>query len=500
MITVIRSINHSPLRCGFFTVAIALCWFALSPDAQALLPAPSPDGNYPGGNTAEGINALHDVNTAVGLNNTAVGANALSHNTTGSTNVAVGSSALTNNTTGNFNMAIGTEALKDNNANFNLAIGFRVAYLNTTGRHLTGIGAAAMRNNTTGEFNTAIGADALRENTTSSDNVAVGDGALAAYNGTNVGIDGFNTALGSIALTALTAGFQNTAVGRRALESATSGNNNTSVGWRSGDNLATGNNNTFLGRQAGANYNADESNNIVIGGGNFGVAGDSGAIRIGSNLTSGGINVINNGAAANAISIGGSLNSGGINILQTLLGSSITIGDGLSTTAMASSCFIGGIYNQSFGPSDLAVRVGNNNKLGTVVSSRRFKHDIKPMDNASEAILALKPVTFQYNADTTNTPRIGLVAEDVAEVSPALVIADQEGKPLSVRYEDVNVMLLNEFIKEHKKVEQLQVTVAQQQKGMDVLTAQLKEQAARIQKVSAQLEASKPAPKVVTNR
>jgi hypothetical protein len=122
------------------------------------------------------------------------------------------------------------------------------------------------------------------------------------------------------------------------------------------------------------------------------------------------------------------------------------------------------------------------------------------MDNSSEAILALKPVTFQYNADTTKTPRVGLVAEDVAEISPALVIADKEGKPLSVRYEDVNVMLLNEFIKEHKKVEQLQATVAQQQKGMDVLTAQLKEQAAQIQKVSAHVEMSKPAPQVVVNK
>jgi hypothetical protein len=122
------------------------------------------------------------------------------------------------------------------------------------------------------------------------------------------------------------------------------------------------------------------------------------------------------------------------------------------------------------------------------------------MDNSSEAILALKPVTFLYNADTTNTPRVGLVAEEVAEVNPALVIADKEGKPLSVRYEDINVLLLNEFIKEHKKVEQLQATVAQQQKGMDVLTAQLKEQAAQIQKVSAQVEVNKPAPQVVANK
>ena len=112
---------------------IPLLCFGLSPTAKALLPAPAPDGGYPGGNTAEGVNALHDVNTAVGINNTAVGANALTHDTTGNYNVAVGSGALESNTTGNFNMAIGTEALRDNNANFNLAIGFRVLFMNTTG-------------------------------------------------------------------------------------------------------------------------------------------------------------------------------------------------------------------------------------------------------------------------------------------------------------------------------------------------------------------------------
>src|SRR5437667_12909343 len=142
MKNLIRSINRSPLRCGFFIMTIALVCFGLSPTAKALLPAPSPDGGYPGGNTAEGINALHDVNTAVGINNTAVGLNALTNDTTGFSNVAIGEAALANNTTGNFNMAIGTEALTNNNDNFDLAIGFRVGFMNTTGSHLTGIGAA----------------------------------------------------------------------------------------------------------------------------------------------------------------------------------------------------------------------------------------------------------------------------------------------------------------------------------------------------------------------
>jgi hypothetical protein len=155
-------------------MTLTLLCFGLSPTAKALLPAPAPDGGYPGGNTAEGDNALHDVNTAVGINNTAVGANALGDNTTGAYNVAVGSGALASNTTGDFNMAIGAGALLNNTANFNLAIGFRVLFMNTTGSHLTGIGAAALRNNTTAGFNTAIGADALSSNTTGGGNTPTG--------------------------------------------------------------------------------------------------------------------------------------------------------------------------------------------------------------------------------------------------------------------------------------------------------------------------------------
>ena len=128
-------------------MTLTLICFALSPTAKALLPAPSPDGGYPGGNTAEGINALHDVNTALGINNTAVGANALTNDTTGAYNVAVGSGALQSNTTGFQNMAIGAEALANNIVgNFNMAIGFRALFMNTGFRN-SAVGAAALRNN-----------------------------------------------------------------------------------------------------------------------------------------------------------------------------------------------------------------------------------------------------------------------------------------------------------------------------------------------------------------
>jgi (2Fe-2S) ferredoxin len=162
------------------------------------------------------------------------------------------------------------------------------------------------------------------------------------------------------------------------------------------------------------------------------------------------------------------------------------------------TCFIYSIDGQPTSDigSTVPVLIDSNNVLGTSASSRRFKHDIKPMDKASEAILALKPVTFKYNSDRTGTTLFGLIAEDVVKVNPNLV-AYRDGEVYSVKYDQVNAMLLNEFLKAHKQMQDLQATVAQQQKGMEVLTAQLKEQAAQIQKVSAQLEMSKPATKVV---
>ena len=451
MNNIVGSINRSPLRCGFFTVAITVAWFALSPPVKAQDCSSTCPG---GGNTGLGENALDSVNVGGGgINNTGVGLNALTDDTTGNYNVAVGSGALQNNTTGNFNMAIGAEALSQNNANFNLAIGFRVAFQNTTGAHLTGIGAAAMRNNTIAGFNTAIGADALRENTTTEFNVAVGDEALTAFNGT-AGTDGANTALGSIALNALTSGQENVAVGRRALEFATSGSNNTIMGWRAGDGLTTGSFNTFIGSQAGNTEGPTVSDVICIG-----ESGDTN---------------------------GGEETSG--------------------------RCYIGnivGVTTGGPGPS-VPVIIDQDGQLGTVASSREFKKDIKPMDQASEAILKLKPVTFHYkNRDNKNdkTPQFGLIAEDVEQVNRDLVVYGKDGKLWTVRYDAVNAMLLNEFLKEHKKVEEQQAniadlksTVALQQKEMQTLTAQLKEQAAQIQKVSAQLETSKPAPKVVSNR
>jgi endosialidase-like protein len=168
----------------------------------------------------------------------------------------------------------------------------------------------------------------------------------------------------------------------------------------------------------------------------------------------------------------------------------------------SSTCFIGSIYNQivSDPDSQQAVYVDQFDVVGIHNSSRKYKHDIQPMGKASESLYGLKPVTFKYNSDWKGVTQYGLIAEQVAELDPHLVAHGKDGENTTVHYEKVNAMLLNEFLKEDKKVEELQKTVAQQQKGMEVLTAQLKEQATQIQKVSAQLEMSNSAAKVAVNK
>ena len=140
-------------------------------------------------------------------------------------------------------------------------------------------------------------------------------------------------------------------------------------------------------------------------------------------------------------------------------------------------------------------------KLGTLTSSARFKEEIKPMNTASETLFALKPVTFRYKKeiDPTRTPQLGLVAEDVETINPSLVVHDKEGKPYSVRYDQVNAMLLNEFLKEHRKNEEQEKAIAELRSGITALAAVVKEQATEVQKMSARVEASKAATQLVNN-
>jgi Chaperone of endosialidase len=430
------SIERPFLRSALVLITLVLACFALSPRAQAVSPAP--DGGYPGGNTAEGTSALLSLTS--GLYNTGIGVFSLLSITDGSFNTGVGAGALLVNTASE-NTAVGAGALLSNTTGEdNTANGAFALFNNTTGSDNTAVGAAALLNNTEGDGNTANGSSALQNNTIGIENTATGDHALWFNTGSG------NTANGAGALVSNTAGNFNTATGFSALSSNMTGNGNTAIG-RSALTITTGSGNTALGNNAGSGLTTGNFN-IDIGVDVIGVAGESNTIRIGANL---------------------------------------------DDTQGASACHIGGIYNQLGDPATMtAVGIDATGKLATVLSSRRFKHDIAPMGKASEAILALKPVTFHYKSDATNTPCFGLVAEEVAGVNPDLVVRNKNGEIWSVRYEQINAMLLNEFLKEHR-------TVQEQQKEIDVLKTELQEQRALIQKVSAQLELNKPAPQTVVN-
>jgi uncharacterized coiled-coil protein SlyX len=469
-----NSMNRAPWCRALLLIPLALAWFWFSPTARAL--NPPPDGDYFNENTAEGEHALFHLisgngNTAIGFDalfsntnggfNTATGFSALSSNTTGGYNTANGTNALESNTTGFENTANGFEALLHNNADFNTASGALALRNNTTGGNNTATGFEALRNNTTGSFNTANGDGALFHNTTGGNNTATGVDAL--YSNTS---GSFNTANGDSALFNNTTGGNNTANGVDALYSNTSGSNNTANGLIALFNNTTGGDNIAFGVLAGANLTKG-SNNIDIG--NLGVGGESRKIRIG-------------------------------------------------TAGTQNGTFIAGIRGvTTVNANAVPVVIDSAGQLGTTSSSRRFKKEIKPMDQTSEAILGLKPVTFQYKSDSTGTPQFGLIAEEVAKVNPDLVVRDEKGEIYTVRYEAVNAMLLNEFLKEHRTVQglkstattqeatitQLKSTVAQQQKEFDSKIARQQRQieglTAGLQEVSAQVDMSRAAPQMVLN-
>jgi len=405
-------------------------------------------------------------------------------------NTALGVEALENNVDGGLNTAVGISALLFNQADDQTAVGAFALLFNNTATGNTAVGFEALFNNdSTGNGNaggnTAVGNEALAANVDAFGNTAMGFRALVSNDSSGNGFANVNTAVGVSALGSNVDGGANTAVAALALFHNDTGSRNNAFGYQALYNNTTGSFNQAMG--VGALLNNDTGiQNIAIGDGSLlnNVSGNDNTVVghvAGGNIVGGTGNIYI------GIGVAGPADEAGV----------IRIGD--PNFPLAYDCFIAGIYNRAFGPADMAVRIGNDGKLGTVVSSRRFKHDIKPMDTASEAILALKPVTFHYNSDAQNAPAFGLIAEDVAEVSADLVIRDKEGKPLSVRYEDVNVMLLNEFLKEHRKNEEQEKTIAELKSGMTALAATVKEQASQIQKVSDQLEARKRAPQVVNN-
>jgi len=425
-------------RCGI--IALLLVCFGLLP-MNAFGVVPAPDGGYPGGNTAEGQAALLNL-------------------TSGTFNTAVGLFSLRSNTEGKFNTAVGAGTLLANTADDDTATGAGALLSNTTGTDNTANGAFALFSNTTASENTAIGASALQNNTTG--------GTPGGSGTTEVGP---NTAVGGEALFSNTTGGANTAVGFQALHAISDKSESTAVGFKALANSI--NNNDAFGYKALGNNTTGFLNTAI------------GDIALFNNTT-GAFNVAL-GAATGASATTGTNN--------------IYIGFGVSgVVGESNACYIGSIFGAT-SAGGTPVFINTFGKLGTFTSSTRFKEEIKPMDKASEALLALKPVSFHYKKeiDPAGTPQLGLVAEDVEKVNPDLVVHDKEGKLYSVRYDQVNAMLLNEFLKEHRKNEEQEKTIAELKSEMTGLAATVKAQASQIQKVSAQLEASKPAPQVVNN-
>ena len=447
-----NSLHRWLLERALPVIPLLLACFALSPKAQAV--SPPPDGCYPGYTTAEGCSTLQSLTT--GLGNTGIGWYALFGDTTGSFNTAIGGGALTLNN-GDANTATGAGALLLNtNGQRNTAMGTNALAYNESfgGNYNDAFGAFALLYNIDGFSNNAMGDSALFENEHGVQNTAIGDLALAFNDTTGIGMANYNTAVGAEALYNNTDGDSNNAIGVQALGSNTEGFFNQAMGVQALGSNVDGEVNVAIGDSA-LSSNVHGSFNTVVG-------WDAG-------LTAEGDDNIYIGAT----SADGVTNESG----------TVRIGDPNFVVA----CYIAGIVGQT-ATSGSPVLIDANGKLGTLTSSARFKDDIKAMDKTSESIFALKPVTFRYKheLDARGIPQFGLVAEEVEKVNPDLVARDERGKPYTVRYEAVNAMLLNEFLKEHRKVEQqrkdFEAALAQQQKQIDALTSGL-------QKVSAQLEA-----------
>jgi hypothetical protein len=434
---------------------VFLTFFVFSRAGYALCPEIC-DGND---NAAVGEDALHDITT--GTFNAAIGYSALTHITSGSENTASGAFALASVTSASNNTATGGFALGANTTGYNnTATGVHALYSNQSGFSNTASGSQSLQANTGGWYNTATGDSALYTNKAGNWNTAIGALALFNNNGnynTACGAEALqnnttgnnNVASGLSALFTNSTGYDNTANGFIALYYNTSGHDNTAVGFQSLNNNMTGSNNVAVGMNAGFNLTTG-NNNIVIGAGVLGAAGDANKIRIGKSTHT--------------------------------------------------ATFIGGIYNKNEGGTIKPVYINSNGQLGTQppASSRRFKEAIKPMNQTSEAILGLKPVTFQYKTDSTGTPQFGLIAEEVAKVNPDLVVRDEGGEIYTVRYDAVNAMLLNEFLKERRKAQEqgrkvasLEAALAKQQKQIAALSA-------TVAKVS-DIELSESAPQGVAN-
>jgi trimeric autotransporter adhesin len=343
-------------------------------------------------NTAMGSNALLNVNLSEnGCHNTASGENALYSDTGGSYNTATGFNSLYSNTTGDNNTAAGYESLYSNSTGTNnTGIGYQALYANTTGNGNTADGFSALAANTTGNYNSAFGYQAFATNTTGSYTTAVGSYALGANT-----TGGYDTAFGAYSLPANTSGTGNTAFGYAALRSTTTGNSNIGFGYQALYLDTAGSNNIAMGYQAA--YFVTGSNTIEIG--TEGAAGDNDVTRIG-------------------------------------------------TPGTQKAAYVAGISGAQVTGS--AVYVTSSGQLGVLASSERYKTAIAPIGTDTERLQELRPVSFHLKTDPKGPVQYGLIAEEVNDVYPELVIRDDKGKIQGVRYEELTPMLLNEMQQQHK--------------------------------------------------
>ena len=457
-----------------FHVILTILCFGLSPNTQAVVPPP--DGCYPGFTTAEGCNALNFL-------------------TTGAGNTGVGWYSLFSAGTANFNTGVGAGTLVLNTADSNTAVGAAALLLNTTGSLNTAVGTDALVFNDNGARNTAVGAFALFSNTggmdRGSDNTATGYQALFSNIGdvTNTGI--LNTATGSQALYSNTVARFNCGFGVQALFSNTIGEDNNAFGYQALFNSVNGFANSGFGKFALLSSVDGQQNSAF---------GNSALVN----------NVHGNQNTAIGVASGANIDGNG----NVCIGAFVPGEAGVNNTTYIRNVNTL-VQPIAMGTDGVTVRLSDG-RLGHGVSSRRYKRDIKPMDKASEALYALKPVTFRYNnkIDPTQTLDFGLIAEEVAEVNPELAVRDGEGKISNYRRDAINAMLLNEFLKAHRKMEQQEVTIAQlktdgatQQavisdlkKRLETVVVRLEEQGSKIERVNDRLELHQPVTQLaVTN-
>jgi len=377
-------------------------------------------------NTGMGWSALWSIGS--GASNSAYGYSALRSNTLGNLNTAVGSLALWQNSTAGTNTAIGANALSSQSFNnggvawdaWNTAIGYNALAANqptstTSGDRNTAVGAVALRSNTTGRGNTAVGVDTLQQNTVGDRNTALGFESLLS-NSTGTG----NVALGSGALRYNDLGHENTAIGGDALFmlSGLFNSGNVALGGGAFRNLGAGDSNIAIGWTAGQSL-ASGSNNIYIGSYGGG-SNETGFIRIGAN-------------------------------------------------GKQSKTFIAGVYSATTQFAGVPVVMDLNGQLGTVSSSLRYKEDVQDMGGLSDRLFGLRPVTFKYKAQSEGPIHFGLIAEEVAEVLPELVIHGQGGRIETVAYHELAPMLLNELQKQRRELQALKAELEGLQKALKQL-------------------------------